>query len=335
MPKKRDLSQDGAPETKKRGRKPKEVSTLINSTDKVNVETDNIIIHLPIKTEKPELVQSSQYEAVMNEPVGFDTGDVGSSLTVIDETPIVHLNDWGLTPITNFNDVLDKFKTTRQTELEAFQNRVQRRNVEKCLIQLDECNKSRTWPTTTNICCWWDTHTFTGAPYAMPISYVDGVYYVMGIYCSPECMCASSFNDFGQYGDKWERYSLANMMYRRQCDDNGVRIKLAAPRQVLKKFGGHLSIEEFRANNSDKLNTYKYIMPPMTSLIPLQELTAMDKGYHTKTLERKTMLDDTTSYSTQISEGSTATDGLRLKRTKPLKNASNALERHMLGKNGT
>ena len=364
MPKRKTLndSETNQSDTKRRGRKPKEVAPIINSTDKTAIESDNIIVHLPIKTEKPDSFNYTQtadipqYEAVMNEPVAFNNTEeiqgsslnssetiigksmisepmVGESMiceSMISDINIQHVHDWGTTPIANFNDVLDKFKMVRQAELEAFQHRTQRRNVEKCLIQFDECNKSQTWPTMTSVCCWWDTHSFTGAPVALPVAYEDGILYVFGVFCSDECAAAYNFNDISGYGDKWERYSLLNMMRRRRFGSNVNRVKLASPRQVLKKFGGHLTIEEFRATNDNTLSTYKFIMPPMTSLIPFQEMTSMDKGYHTKTLEYKPSTDDTASYCTQISEGSSATEGLRLKRSKPLKASSNALERHML-----
>ena len=70
------------------------------------------------------------------------------------------------------------------------------------------------------------------------------------------------------------------------------KIKLAPPRTSLKKFGGCLTIEQFRKNNSNN-SDFKIIMPPLKSIIPSIEYSENDKGYssdkkpkHTETINK-------------------------------------------------
>ena len=49
------------------------------------------------------------------------------------------------------------------------------------------------------------------------------------------------------------------MVYRKVFDNKQINIKLAAPRQSLKIFGGTLTIEEFRKNNSNYNKNTSYI----------------------------------------------------------------------------
>ena len=96
---------------------------------------------------------------------------------------------------------------------------------------------------------------------------------------------------------------------------------MAPPRLCLKRFGGKLSINEFRVNNTNYNSTYKLVMPPMVSIIPVQELTNIDNGYSSVEdkkyyIEKEKLIDKSSN--------------LRLKRNKPFNSNKNTLEKCML-----
>ena len=220
--------------------------------------------------------------------------------------------------------IMNHIKQQREIDKEQFSCKLNKNNVEKCLIQFNESNKTSKWPTSTTIHCWWCCHSFEGPPCALPCDYKDSSFKVFGVFCSPECAAAYNFNDIHTGYDLWERYSLLNFLYRKIYNDNNIKIKIAPPKQTLKMFGGHLSINEFRINNTNYNNTYKLIIPPMISIIPVQELTSIDKGY-SSVYDKKFFID-----KDKLNDNSSA---LRLKRSKPFNSNKNTLEKCMLMSN--
>lgn len=90
--------------------------------------------------------------------------------------------------------------------------------------------------------CWWCCHTFEGQPLPCPIDYdkIDNKYKVKGLFCSWECMSAYSIQNYKSLSFI---YQFRKEMYNDLTIDD---IKAAPDKIVLKDFGGHLSIEEFR-----------------------------------------------------------------------------------------
>ena len=69
---------------------------------------------------------------------------------------------------------------------------------------------------------------------------------MFGNFCSPGCYTAYIFNNMSS--DKWESYSLLNMLYSDPLNP----IKIAPDRIYLRKFGGNLT-EEYRGINNKKM----------------------------------------------------------------------------------
>tara|TARA_B100000575_G_C23142896_1_gene665667 strand:+ start:8555 stop:10018 length:1464 start_codon:yes stop_codon:yes gene_type:complete len=244
-----------------------------------------------------------------------------------EEYNIVHIDNWHKN---NYNKspkedtvahIIDNIKTKRDLDKSAFSSKTSTSNVEKCLIQLDESNKTSMWPQSTSIHCWWCAHSFDGPPCSLPCDYKDNIFKVLGIFCSPECAASYNFDDTQSGYDIWERYSLLNFLYKKIYNDNNIKIKLAPPKQTLHMFGGHLSIKDFRLNNINYNNTYKLVIPPLVSIIPIQELTSIDKGFSSNSEKQYYMLD-----KDKINDDKT----LRLKRSKPFNSNKNTLEKCML-----
>ncbi len=229
---------------------------------------------------------------------------------------------------TELNHIIEQIKKQRDSDFENMNIKTQKNTVEKCLIQFDEANKTNSWPTSTSIYCWWCSHPFSTPPCSLPSEYKNGTFTVCGIFCSPECAAAYNFDDVHSGCDVWERYTLLNFMYRKIYNDKKIRIKSAPPRQTLKIFGGNLTIKEFRMHNTNYEMNYKIIMPPMTSIIPIQEISTIDKGYSSKN-EKKMVLIEKDKLSTTFDNST-----LKLKRDKPISN-NNTLDKCMLNINNS
>ena len=208
-------------------------------------------------------------------------------------------------------------KNKRKKDIENISSYSLENQVQPTLLQLKETNRGSTWPTSTSIYCWWCCHSFNGSPCSLPHEYKNNIFYVYGIFCSPECSAAYNF-DNSSNSEIWERYSLLNLLYRNVYNDKNLKIKLAASRQTLKIFGGSNSINDFRANNSNYEKTFKIIPKNMVSIIPQQEYNFIERGYTSKINK---------NYSQQDKQS--VDNELILKRSKPFRTSSNPLEKCM------
>ena len=131
-----------------------------------------------------------------------------------------------------------------------------------------------------------------------------------GNFCSPECAAAYIFDNKQFVNDCWERYSMLNVVY-----DNNDGIKIAPSKLCLKKYGGRLSIDEYR-NICTKFNkSYKLLLPPMVSILPMiEEINLNDDS------------NDIDMFLLNKEQINKANEEYRLKRNKPLPDSKNTLE---------
>ena len=128
-------------------------------------------------------------------------------------------------------------------------------------------NNENSYPEKTDISCWWCCHNFNTIPVSLPYKYYNNKFYTYGIFCSFNCACSYNFqtDDYNMY----ERYGLLNLLYKKiSKSDKLIKIKMSSPREVLRKFGGYLSIEEFRKNNLSNQKIYKVNLPPIITILP-------------------------------------------------------------------
>lgn len=119
------------------------------------------------------------------------------------------------------------------------------------------------WIDKTGISCWWCCHEFDTVPWGMPLRYKDTIkkFSVTGCFCSAACMLAWYYSS--KYKAKLEVYSLIKHMYTKLTGASlQDKITPAPPRECLRKFGGELSIDEFR-NATHNMKAYKMIEYPM------------------------------------------------------------------------
>jgi len=112
-------------------------------------------------------------------------------------------------------------------------------------------NTEVTLPLKSDCWCWWCSHPFDTQPAYIPEHYdnVKDVFYLAGNFCSWNC--AKSYLYSQKSIKVGMRCSLLSLL-RRKLQGKMVRdcIRPAPPREVLKVFGGSLTIEEFRNNNT-------------------------------------------------------------------------------------
>lgn len=106
----------------------------------------------------------------------------------------------------------------------------------------------------TDVCCWWCCHKFCTEPCFLPTSEdeLKNRIIVIGNFCSWQCVKAfnSSLKDFNTSN---RSYILRKMLKNLGETD---KIETAPPRELLKMFGGPLTINEFRNPN---VGTYRLL----------------------------------------------------------------------------
>lgn len=119
----------------------------------------------------------------------------------------------------------------------------------------------------TDISCWWCTYKFDTPPVFLPDRTHGDEYYVFGCFCSCNCAAAYNFN-MSDY-KLWDRHSMLISLYREFVGDT---IQISPPKECLDKYGGPLTIEEYRKNFLILNKNCRIIMPPMISIVPLIEI---------------------------------------------------------------
>ena len=107
-------------------------------------------------------------------------------------------------------------------------------------------------PEKTDIRCFWCRHSFDTIPIGCPIDYKNNTYITDGIFCSFNC-CLSFINDHQTLNIYEKSHKLLLNMFK-TCFDS-TKVEPAPSWRILKSFGGHLTIDEFR----DKFYKTEYI----------------------------------------------------------------------------
>jgi hypothetical protein len=334
---------------KKRGRKPLDTNKNIEIVKNTVITEENIILHLPIKTSDIDNVNSEallmKYDPVLTEPKPFlednlfqstNLNFLGEKTEKVDNKPKEEhnevnnlfnseinqpnvqipkkLEDDNIVPIEQNNkinvDVVQNYDKICNSYNNFSMNNFEKNKVLPIMLEYNEYNKKKEWPSNINMCCFWCSESFDTVPIGIPMKKVDDTYYMFGNFCSPECAAAYLFDNKMFINDCWEKYSLLNLIY-----GNNESIKLAPSKLCLKKYGGRLNIDEYR-NICTKFNkSYKLLLPPMISILPMiEEINLNDDSNN---------LDMYLLNKDQINK---ANEEYRLKRNKPLPDSKNTLE---------
>jgi hypothetical protein len=175
------------------------------------------------------------------------------------------------------------------------------------LVQFKDSSEVKTIPQTSDSACFWCCHTFSNRPVVLPIRDTGHYLQVTGNFCSPECACVYLFDIRQDAHTRWEQLALLYRLYGEACSG---KIHPAPSRNVLKLFGGNLSIQEYRSLLRSQKVRIDIHLPPMVSILATMDTKPID--FYDANLTKG--VTETVKERLQKAE-----DVLRLRRTKPLK----------------
>jgi hypothetical protein len=185
---------------------------------------------------------------------------------------------------------------------------------ERLMIRFQDANRDQRLPDNTDVACFWDCHTFRGTPCVIPTKIEEDIWHVYGNFCSPECAAAYLFNERIDSHVQWERFALLNRLYAE--GDSSVR--LAAPRAVLRLFGGTLDVSEYRAVLTDRRMRIDVMSPPMISITQVMDTKPID--FYDASVKNNFIPWEMDRMNRPGAQG------LRLRRTKPVADKESTLE---------
>ena len=187
----------------------------------------------------------------------------------------------------------------------------------KCDLMMEyrELRDSKKIPETTAIACFWCAHNFSWKPSIIPEREEKGVYRVYGNFCSPSCALAFLLNESLDTHVRWERIALLHRLYGKNYKSH--RIFPAPKRESLKLFGGPLLIDQFRATVEQEKVRIDMQVPPMVSILGSIDTKPID--FYDSSMKH--------TISPLLGElVPKAEEGLRLKRSRPLKEKDSTLD---------
>ena len=132
-------------------------------------------------------------------------------------------------------------------------------------------NQATKWPKKTSILCWYCTRNFTDLPIGLPYKKIleDDVSIIHTIGCFCSFSCAYTWNKYRHNqillpANIWNTESLLYNLYYLCGGKN--KILEAPPKEILLKYGGKLSYEEYgKLLDNNKKYLVSISMPPMIS----------------------------------------------------------------------
>ena len=285
---------------KKRGRKPTGKIYEINKSLITNMSSgisNCIIAHLPLSEKdiakiigkeiiinNNNILTDEQYSDNISEIINSDSINIiqkimpsQSSFIIEADDNIKHKYNEKCVELDIFkkkyDDLLEKFKKFSYLEDKITDNGVIEKKYYITNSNIfDSCGNC--WKESTDSHCWWCSHSFTTVPVGLPNKYCSKQkkFYLYGCFCSFNC--AHSYNlDIKDY-KIWERYSLLNYIKKiiyKNIDNSPKQIISAPPKEVLKVYGGELSIEEYRNSAISIPKEYYHLLPPMIPIFSVVE----------------------------------------------------------------
>lgn len=201
-----------------------------------------------------------------------------------------------------------KVETKSVATLEAFT---------KCdlMVQYKELKTAQKIPETTEIACFWDTHKFSWQPCVIPEREEKGIYRVYGNFCCANCALAYLLKENLDTHVRWERIALLHRLYGKHYSSG--RIFPSPALETLDIFGGPASIDKYRATIGAGKIRIDLQLPPMVSILGSIDTKPID------------FYDSSMKHTISPLLGEVvpkAEEGLRLKRSKPLKEKESTLD---------
>lgn len=279
-----------------------------------------LIAHIPVTTAQVTFENIANDENSSETIIKTDVHpyDIGTEsiayLDGVNNDESVGYNTIQENPITSFQEHMNKDP--------VFKSKLPNHYSEKLMMLFQDSNRNKTLPTKTDIACFWCCHSFQTPPCAIPSHVLDEVWYMYGNFCSPECATAYLMKEKIDSHVQWERYALLNTLYSSDVElpvgaPHGIRP--APSREVLRMFGGSMDISEYRAVIHEKKLRIDVLTPPMVSIIQTMDTKPID--FYDQNLKNVFIKNDL-----QHKYNAPGAQGLRLRRTKPVKSREATVE---------
>lgn len=295
---------------RKRGRPRKnDIVDVVDKSGRVKKkddENDEILLNLPISFKDIKKMSSimNDVENINSETEKSCLLDKDNIFTITDITDSPPKDDlYTTTKLKEKDEIIKNLKkqleNCRNADTDQFNGT---NSVTKMNLNLINTDTGKGVPVNcTDIVCWWCTCSFDTVPCFIPDKIVDNEWYVFGCFCSYNCAVSYNIN-MNDY-NMWNRHSLIKKMCSLVCGVDE-KIEMAPPKEVLKKYGGTMTVEEYRNSSQLCKKECKMILPPMVGIVPLVESRV-------------------TKYVKKFDPSST--NSLVLKRSKPLPNSKSTL----------
>jgi hypothetical protein len=232
-----------------------------------------------------------------------------SNAEFLENTPAVEAKEDSLPPAVS-ESVVEVSPATVQLPVEQSAIKVFR--TMDVMIEYKVANESRTLPESVEAACFWCAGCFEGRPVVLPTLEEQGVYKVYGNFCTLSCALSYLLNEHVDPQVRWERQALLHRMYKQTT------IHPAPPKESLKFFGGTLSHEQYRSIIDKKQIRIDSHLPPVISILATLDTKPIDFY--------ETSLRNTSATGAGIDVMKPVESGLRLKRSKPLKDKESTLD---------
>jgi hypothetical protein len=181
------------------------------------------------------------------------------------------------------------------------------------MLEYRIANETQTLPENTSAACFWCAVGFDGRPVVLPTQEEGGIYTVYGNFCTLSCSLSYLLNEQVDPQVRWERQALLHRMYKQTSP-----IHPAPPKESLQFFGGHFSHEQYRDIIDKKQIRIDAHLPPVISILATLDTKPIDFY--------ETSLRNTTATGAGLDVIKHVESGLRLKRSKPLKDKESTLD---------
>jgi len=158
------------------------------------------------------------------------------------------------------------FKKYHQLDITSINHQLnQQNNYKRIHLMLPTFESG--WPEKSSYACWNCSEKFENSPIGLPVIHENRKYLeyrLEGNFCSFGCAARYLFeNETGSAF--WQRFDILNLLYNQMSESKELlKVELAPPRLALKKYGGQLSIEEYRRSQLTQKNykVYRYPLKP-------------------------------------------------------------------------
>jgi len=271
-----------------------------------------LIAHLDIRSSDVSFFdQPPKYNPDTNEllkdpepyNVGFDDPFMDTNMVV---------EDVKAEPVISGKNVVAASSSTSVSVPEKGQHIRREFGAQTLLVSFNSANNNnQTIPENTDVYCFWCCHGFTGRPCVLPQACIESVWRVYGNFCSPSCGLSYLMNETMDTHIRWERIALLSRLY------GGERIYPAPSRESLAVFGGTMTIDEYRTLVDEHKLRVDIQYPPMVSILASMDTKPID--FYETSIKN--------SFVAAAQERlHKAEEGLKLRRTKPLKDRESTLD---------